>query len=146
MKEFLSKVKQKLAELGKFLKEFFSYWRNWVLVISFIASVVFLFLWNKASWCRIVAFIMLCVFTFIISIMSTTFYRTFMAVMERQKREILENLAQKFNKEEYLKLKTPFNEKEEKYLEEKAKAYRNIMIFCWTLFAIILYLAIFLII
>ena len=72
--------------------------------------------------------------------MATTFYRTFILVVEQQKREILQNLAEKFNKEEYLQLKTPFNEKEEKYLADKAKGYKNIMIFCWSAFAIVLYL------
>ena len=142
MKEFFSKIKQKLAELGKFLKEFFSYWRNWVRVISLIASVVLFCFWNEAYWCRIVAFLMLCVFLLIVSIMSTTFYRTFVLVVEQQKREILENLAEKFNKQEYLKLKTPFTEKEEKFLDQKAKGYKNIMIFCWAAFSLILYVTI----
>ncbi len=142
MKNFLNNLKNKLINFGKFLKQFFSYWRNCVLVISAIASIVFFCLWNVADWCKLLALIFSSIALLIISIMATLFYRTFVAVLESQKQQILENLAVQFDKEEYLELKTPFNETEEKLLTDKVKFYKYIMIVSWVVFALMVYLLI----
>ena len=143
MKDFFKKLKEKLKitfkKVGSFLKDFFKYWRNWVLVISIIASLVFFALWEVAVWCRGCAFAFLSLATLIISIMLTQFYTTFIAVVKLQKKEILENLAVQFNKPEYMQLETPFNETEEKFISEKTKNYKYFMIISWIMLCFFVY-------
>ena len=139
MKKFLEKLKQKFKEIGAYLKQFFSYWRNWVLVVSLVVSIVFFCLWNVKFWCRICAFAFLSIATLIIAIMLTQFYRTFVLSIKLQKKQLLENLAVQFNKPEYLQLETPFNESEEKFITEKTKNYKYVMFLSWFILVVFVY-------
>lgn len=142
MKQFWNNFKTWLFKAGGFLKSFFSYWRNCVMAISLVASFVLFFFWNFSIWFKVLALGFLAVGLLFVAIMLTEFYRVFSKAIQAQKQELLENLAIKFDKEEYLQLKTPFNEKEEKFLQERIKFFRNLMIFAWFLLVVVTYVLI----
>ena len=138
-KDFIAYTKKFFAPMGETLKIFFSSWRNWAMVACFIVAIVFICLWNISPWCK---FVGLCSLTIALALLAwyfTIFYLKFVESIESQKRAILEELATQFERSEYLELKTPFNEKDEKFIKSKIKSYRNIMIGCWLVFAVSLF-------
>ena len=139
MKNFWKKLKEKFSYAWGYIKAFLSLWQNWVFVISVILSVVFLSMWNVYSWCKIAGIGSLCISTLFVALIFTVFYNNFIKLINAQKREILESLAKQFDKEEYLQLKTPFNENDEQHIQQQIKNYRNIMIFFWIIFVVCVY-------
>lgn len=139
MKNFLKSITEKIKQYAKSAKIFLSSWKNCVLVAGLILSVVFLCMWNVAKWCRITGMIFLGFETLFASYLYTIFYLNFTKLMNIKKKELLIELAEKFNKEEYLQLKTPFNEKEEAYIQSEIKRRKQTAIFLWIISLIVLY-------
>ena len=135
-KYFASSAKNMIVNILKKLKVFYSSWRNWVMTLCFILAVVFICLWGVAPWCKIVGMLSLTIALGFLGWYETLFYFNFINIIELQKREILEGLANQFDKQEYLELKTPFNEKDETIIKNQIKHYRNVMIACWVIFAV----------
>lgn len=139
MKKFWSKVKEKLSAFWQFVKMFLSVWHNWVFVVSVISTIVFLSLWNVAPWCNVAGFGCLSLSMLFVALIFTTFYNNFVALINIQKRELLEKLAVQFDKQEYLQLETPFNQQDEQQIQNQIKSYKHIMIFFWIVFVICVY-------
>ena len=151
MKRFLNGVKQVFKDFFKFLKKtfasifetlkiFFASIRNIAMVVCFVVAIVFICLWNKASWCKIVGVGSLTIALALLAWYATIFFTNYVRIIAEQKRVILTDLANQFDKKEYLELKTPFNEKDEELLKETEKKYRKIMILCWVFFAVSLFI------
>ncbi len=141
-KNFGISLKNFFSNIFKNLKVFFSSWRNWIMTLCFILAIIFICLWGVAPWCKIVGMISLTLALGFLGWYVTLFYFNFVNIIEIQKRKILEDLANQFDKQEYLDLKTPFNEKDETIIKNQIKHYRNIMILCWVIFAVSLFISI----
>lgn len=147
MKKFWNGVKQVFKDFAVYIKDafktavevikiFFSSWRNWIMIFAFIVSIVFISLWTVAPWCKFIGVASLTIALGFLAWYLLIFYSNFVQVIEQQKREILEELATQFDKKEYLELKTPFKENEEKLIKAKIKSYKTLMITFWIFFAV----------
>ena len=138
-KDFFNYIKKKFGSIWETLRIFFSILRNWLMLIFFIVAIVFICMWNVNSYFKLIGVGSLTVAIGLLAWYITIFYMNFVKFIEIQKRAILEDLAVQFDKKEYLDLKTPFNEKDERDIVAKEKGYKNIMIGCWACFAISLF-------
>ena len=139
MKSFFKSLKDKFFKFWQYAKVFLSAWQNCLFVACIVLSIVFLCLWNVAPWCQIVGLAFLTISLCCVAIIFTNFYSTFVRLINTQKQEILQDLATKFDKPEYLQLKTPFAEKDEAAIQQQIKNYRTIMFFFWIVFVICVY-------